>query len=274
VTFVPSAGLVDLHSHLVPGVDDGARTMEDVIEGLGRMVERGVRSVVTTPHLVGSLTHDSMRIEHRLQEVAVAWAPVREEVRRHFPDLEFERAFEILLDVPDPDLSLPGLCFPGTRTALVEWPSLRIPVHTGGVLGRLVAQGYQPVLAHPERYRGYSKGLAEAVAWRQEGAALQMNYGALAGRYGPEVHAQAVQLLERGWVDFFSTDFHGRSHLRLYIREVGRIFSDLGAEEAWSLLCQVNPDRVRRGLRPLPVPPISFSPGVLGRVREWFRRRR
>jgi len=269
-----SGGLADLHSHLIPGVDDGARTLDDVLEGLGRMVERGIGSVVTTPHLVGSLTRDPKKIEGRLEEVAVAWEPVAREVRRRFPNLSFGRAFEILLDIPDPDLSLPDLCLPGTRTALVEWPSLRIPVHSTGVLARLVAQGYHPVVAHPERYRGYSKGLAEAWVWKQEGSSLQMNYGALAGRYGPEVFSQAVELIERGWVDLFSTDFHGRAHLRLYVREAERIFADLEAGEAWALLARVNPDRIRRGLRPLPVPPVSFSRGVLARIRKWFRDRR
>lgn len=263
-------GLVDLHSHLVPGVDDGARSLEDVLEGIGRLVERGVRTIVTTPHLDGSLTLDPSALERRLADVDTAWAGVREEVKRTFPLVEFARAHEVLLDVPFPDLSDPRLRFPGTSVVLVEWPRLQIPPGTPRVLDRLRRAGVRLLVAHPERYRGYDRDLSLVTTWREEGAWLQMNTGSLVGRYGSLARQQALRLLGQGAVDCLATDFHGRPHLRLYLREAEAHFREAGAEQAWRLLTRENPLRISRGEAPLPVPGVDFTGGVLGRIRSLF----
>lgn len=262
--------LVDLHSHLVPNVDDGARTPEDVLEGVGRMVDRGVGRILTTPHLDGSLTLNRRALEDRLGEMDEAWTSIRRVVADRFPEVDFGRAHEILLDVPAPDLSDPRLRFPDTDRVLVEWPRLQIPPGTHRVLASLRSQGVRPVVAHPERYRGFDRELTLASRWREEGAYLQMNHGSLVGRYGSLARTQALLLLERGGVDCLATDFHGRSHLRLYIREVGTLFETGGAREAWTLLTRVNPDRILRGEAPLPVPGVTFPRGILGRIRTLF----
>jgi protein-tyrosine phosphatase len=263
-------GLVDLHSHLIPGVDDGARSVADVLEGVGRMVERGVRRIITTPHLDGSLTLEPSALERRLGEVDGAWEEVRAEVARAFPQVEFGRAHEVLLDVPAPDLSDPRLRFPGTSVVLAEWPRLRIPPGTPRVLAGLREAGVRILVAHPERYRGFDRELSLAAAWREEGAWLQMNCGSLVGRYGPLAREQALRLLGRGGVDCLATDFHGRPHLRLYLREAEAHFLGAGAAEAWRLLTQVNPLRLSQGEAPLPVPSVDFSRGVLTRIRSLF----
>lgn len=264
------ADMVDLHSHLVPGVDDGARTLDDVLEGVGRMVDRGIRRIITTPHLDGSLTLDPPALARRLDQVDAAWEEVRKVVRNGFPGISFLRAQEVLLDVPDPDLSDPRLRFPSSSVVLVEWPRLRVPPGTPRVLADLRRQGVLPLVAHVERYRGIDTGLELVGRWREEGAVLQMNYGSLVGRYGSIARTQALQLLARGGIDCLASDFHGRPHLRLYIRETEALFQEAGAGEAWGLLTRVNPDRISRGESPLPVPRVTISQGVLGRIRTLF----
>ena len=270
VTDTDDPGLVDLHSHLVPNVDDGARTRDDVLEGVQRMVDRGIRKIITTPHLDGSLTLAPKALSRRLDEMDSAWEAIRESVERAHPGLQFLRAHEILLDIPAPDLSDARLHFPATSVVLVEWPRLQIPPGTPRVLTGLREGGLRPLIAHPERYRGFDTELALAGAWREEGAFLQMNYGSLVGRYGPLARRQAFGLLARGAVDCLSSDFHGRPHLRLYIRETEALFSGAGAHEAWRLLTRVNPDRLSRGEAPLPVPAVRFSRGMMGRIRSLF----
>jgi len=100
-----SEGFTDLHSHLVPGVDDGSRTLVDSADGLRRLRDAGVRRIVTTPHLDGSLTRDRGLLEARLHEVDVAWEALHEMASTDFPELEIRRGHEVMLDVPDPDLS-------------------------------------------------------------------------------------------------------------------------------------------------------------------------
>ena len=130
----------DFHSHLVPGVDDGAQTLEDALEAVQRMIDAGIGRVLTTPHLRGSLTHDRSELERRLAEVDVAWESISEAVQRRFPGVEFSRGHEVMLDVPDPDLSDVRLRLAGTDFVLIEWPRLQIPPRTEPVLrlGRAV----------------------------------------------------------------------------------------------------------------------------------------
>lgn len=264
-----SGSLADFHSHLVPGVDDGARTLDDALESVERFVRLQVRKIITTPHLEGSLTRNPARFRERLDQVDEAWEVVSGAVARSFPDVEFRRGHEIMLDVPDPDLSDERVRLGGTSFFLMEWPGLLVPPETPGVIARL-AREYRPVVAHPARYAGLDQELQLPGAWREAGAYLQVNYGSLVGRYGPGVQKVAARLLRRGWVSYLSSDFHARSHLSLYLEEARDAILEEGGEEQWRLLSQTNPSRLFRGEEPLPVPPLSLEPGLWGKIREIF----
>ena len=262
---------VDLHSHLVPGVDDGSISLEDALEGLGRMVEKGIRTVVTTPHLDGSLTREPQALAAKLAEVDEAFQRVQMAVREKYPELSFMRGHEVQLDLPDPDLSDPRVRLGDSDFVLIEWPRLQIPPETPPVLRDLGSRGVRLLIAHPERYRGYDLGLALVERWRHEGAFLQVNFGSLVNRYGPEARSLAFRLLERGWVDCLASDFHGRPHLRLYLDAARDTFERLGAERSWELLTQINPGRICLGEDPLPVPPMEGSRRIIDRIRSFFR---
>ena len=252
--------IFDLHSHLVPRVDDGARSLEAVRDGVGRMVESGVRTIVTTPHLDGSMTRRRGCLEDFLGRVDDAYGEARREVRDAFPGVRFLRGHEVSLDAADPDLSDARIRLAGSDAVLVEWPYLQVPTSgTLSILRSLGSQGVRPLLAHPERYRGYRGRLGLPGAWRKEGAFLQVNFGSLAGRYGWHARAMAARLLSRGWVDCLATDFHCRPHLRLYIRAARAAFRRHGAEDVWTLLTATNPGRICRGEDPLPVPPVEWD---------------
>ncbi len=261
-------GLTDLHNHLVPGVDDGARSMEDSLEGLGRLRDTGVKRVATTPHLVGSLTRDSPALELRLQEVEEAWKALRTEAAAALPELELERGYEVMLDVPDADLSDPRLHLGGTSYVLVEWPGLRVPPGTSRVLNRLVESGVRPVVAHPERYRGMDREWTLPGEWRESGAVLQVNYGSLAGRYGDEARERALAFLERGWVDLLASDFHGRPHLHLFVAAAREVLEELEGGEQFDTMARVNTARVLRDEPTLDVQPVAVKQGVWEKVRS------
>ncbi len=142
MTGIPAeTALIDLHSHLVPGVDDGARSVEAVLEGVGQMAERGVRTIVTTPHLDASVTHDPGLLEDILGEVDEAFEEARLAVSERYPELGFLRGHEVSLDVPKPDLSDARIRLCGSAAVLVEWPFLRIPPATTWILRALRSQG-------------------------------------------------------------------------------------------------------------------------------------
>lgn len=264
--------LVDIHSHLVPGVDDGARDVEAVVESIERMTRHGIRRVITTPHLDGSLSLDPARLEQRLQEVTDAWHRAAQAIGEHFPEVEYRRGHEVRLDVPNVDLSDDRMRLAGTSFVLVEWPRLRLPPGTVPVLQRILDAGIRPVIAHPERYSGIERALHVAQQWRDVGAHLQVNYGSLAGRFGPEAQATGFRLLRRGWVDYLASDFHGHARLKLYKSEAWAALEELDAEEALTYLCLTNPARILSDEPPLPVPPLRAERGFWTKLKGMLQR--
>jgi len=248
------AGFVDIHSHLVPGVDDGARDVAAAVESVERFTKLSIRRIVTTPHIDGSLTHHPARLEARLAEVSEAWERAAETIGARLPGVEYRRGHEVLLDVPEVDLSDPRLRLAGTSFVLVEWPRLKIPPRTGPVLERIRAMGYRPIVAHPERYSGIADAMHVVQEWRTVGAYLQVNYGSIVGAYGESARAAADRLLRRGWVDYLSSDFHGHARLEIHMAEATAALEALGAHEAVTALCKTNPGRVLSDEEPLPVP--------------------
>ncbi len=260
--------LADIHSHLVPGVDDGARDLDDVLDAVERMTLLGIRRIITTPHLDGSLTQSPDRLDERLSEVDEAFNLAVEAVGQRFPEVEFRRGHEVMLDVPDVTFDDPRTRLAGTSFVLVEWPRLHLPPGTVPVLKRICADGFRPIIAHPERYIGLDRELDLAGQWREAGAYLQINYGSLDGRYGAEARTTAFRLLRRGWGDYLASDFHGRAERKLYAKEARVRLEDLGGEEALVHLTLTNPGRIFRDEAPLPVPPLPPERGFWAKVKE------
>ena len=272
MTMAARGGVVDLHSHLIPGVDDGARSLEESLEAVERMEAAGIGHIITTPHVNASLTHDSRMIGTWLDSVDEPWRKLASAVRERFPEVELLRGHEVMLDVPDPNLSDARLRLAGTSFVLVEWPRLQIPPRTTHVIQRITDAGYRPILAHPERYWGMRQDLEFAGAWRSAGAYLQVNHGSFAGRYGPEASGVAGQLLERGWVDFLSSDFHARAHLGIHLKDAEQFFTENDGLEQFKILTESNPARVIGDQPPLPVPPMRIRAGFWDRFTKIFKR--
>jgi len=266
VTHRNPAGLADVHNHLVPCVDDGARSVAETLLAVERLAEEGIVRIITTPHLNGSLTREPGVLDRRLSEVDRAFNDAAEAVRERFPQVDFRRGHEVMLDVPDPDLSDPRLRMAGTSFVLVEWPRLQVPPGTPQVLDRIGDKGYRPIIAHPERYGGMD--LPIAAQWRDAGAYLQVNYGSLVGRYGKQARLLALQLLRLGWVDFMASDFHGRPEAKIYKTEAWQRLGAMGGHEVLTFLTVSNPARILRDEAPLKVPPLSMERGLWARVKK------
>ena len=262
-----SSGYADFHSHLVPGVDDGARTLDDSLDAIGRMTDAGVRRIVTTPHLRASRIRDSGTLAIMDRQ----WKTVKTAASERYPELEFRRGFEIKLDVPTPDLSDPRLRLGGTQFVLVEWPMFQVPPRTPEVLAKLREAGCVPIVAHPERYDGVDPELEVVRAWKDAGAYLQCNYGSLVGQYGASVAYVARRMLASGLLDYLSSDFHGRPGYRFYLEPGVSEVRGLGGDEQATLLAKTNPTRLFQGLPPLPVPRLDVAKPLVRQMRTWFR---
>lgn len=251
--------MIDIHSHLLPGVDDGSRSIEISVAVLERFAGHGVETVVCTPHLDASDAHRAPYERHReiLAELVQA-APAT-------PRLTL--GWEIMLDLPGVDLAAPTLALGGSNAVLVEFPRTAIPPRAADELARLRASGVVPVLAHPERYWGCT--LDDIRSWRDAGAVIQLD---AAGLLGSEAMARlARQMLEHGLADCIASDNHGdaRSQLaaRLWLEEIG------AAEQA-QVLTRANPARLLERHPMLPVAPVRVRRGMLGRLKELVLGRR
>jgi protein-tyrosine phosphatase len=249
--------MIDVHTHLLHGVDDGARTIEQSLEVLRRFAAGGVRCVVCTPHLVASeapfVPLERYRDRHeQLQPLAPA-------------GLVLARGFEIMLDRPGTDLTDPVLSLGGSRAVLVEFPRGPLPSGSTDELARLVRSGVLPVVAHPERYGGASARLVRE--WREAGAVMQTDTAYLLGT--GERAALAKQLLAEGLIDVLASDNHGDTRsltaARLWLDEIG-------ATEQARLLTDTNPGALLRDEPLHAVPPVKLDEGGFGRLRQLLRR--
>lgn len=250
--------VIDLHTHLLPGVDDGSRAMEVSVQVLERFAREGVTTVACTPHLVASQAH-AAPVE--------AYAALRSSVQEGAPKgPRLTAGFEIMLDRPGFDLRMPGLTLGDSRAVLVEFPRAALPPGASDELLRIRASGLVPVVAHPERYRGASIELVQA--WREIGAVIQGDAFTLLSTGAMAKLARA--LLEEGLYDILASDNHGDRRSLATVREW---LHALGGDEQGRVLTEENPRRVLADEAMAPVPPLAREQSAWQKLRAMLGRR-
>ncbi len=203
--------VVDIHSHLIPGLDDGARDLEDSIELAQRLCSFGYKKIVTTPHVmldVFNNTHEQILEGHKILKEALASQGIA---------LEVEVAAEYNLDEGFIDKIQSGelLCFGKRKYVLFELPKISKPFFTDQIIFEIFSAGYQPVLAHPERYPYMHEDFKQFIKWKEQGLLLQLNLNSLTGFYSPQIKKFGEKLLKQGLIDFVGSDCHKMRHLDL-----------------------------------------------------------
>lgn len=264
-------GLVDFHSHLVPGVDDGARDLSEAVRAVETLAAEGVRHVLTTPHLDASVIARPELFERQQLEVEEAWFQVVDACVDRDPPMSFHLGREILLDTASPQLSDPRVRLNGGPYVLVEFPRLNLPAGSEDVIGHISGLGYRPVIAHVERYLYQGDAAPLWDEWRHSGAALQVNAASYVGRYGAAARELAWRALEMGWVDLAASDYHARG--RPWITQAREEIVAAGGVAQERLLFDANPRSVLRGEPLEPVAALERDQGPWGRMRKFFRGR-
>lgn len=255
---------IDFHNHLIPGVDDGAQDIEQARTGVQALTSQGIREFIVTPHVAGALVENHAHLIARLTEIDAGWERLRELIDAEFPDVTIHRGAEVKLDTPQPDVSDRRLRLAETKFTLVEFPYLTIPPASERALSHLASNGWIPVVAHPERYKGVEKAFQTVAEWRRAGAYLQVNAGSVLGRYGESAQKAALELLERGWVSYLCSDFHSRGEP--HVRRAIQALTDRGGEEQARLLLETNPRRLLNGELPIPASPLAPPRGLFRRL--------
>ncbi len=197
---------VDMHSHLVPGVDDGAKDLEESIFLIESLYALGYRTLITTPHIRPEY------FPNEPETLLERFAELQGAVAGRFAGLTMACAAEYYVDfgfleyMERKEL----LTFSGRRV-LIELSTIAPPPNLEEIIFALRLKGLQPVVAHPERY-GYFR-TKEFMRIRELGCEFQINLMSLVGHYGTETRQRAEKLIDTGLVDFFGSDCHIPAHI-------------------------------------------------------------
>jgi len=204
----------DMHSHLIPGIDDGAKTLEDSINLIKGFVNLGYTKLITTPHVMGDFYKNTSETILNGLEI------VRNEIKKQNIPIEIDAAAEYYLDdIFEQKLKNEKLLTFGDNYLLFEVSYINEPSGLLDSIFEIQMKGYKPVLAHPERYPYFfnRNGIFEEIIAR--GALLQVNINSLSGHYGPGAVKTAEILLSKNMVTFLGSDCHHAGHQNL-MREV------------------------------------------------------
>ncbi|MGR3812146.1 tyrosine-protein phosphatase [Jiulongibacter sp. NS-SX5] len=198
----------DMHSHLLPGVDDGAENAEDSFELINGLHELGFKKLITTPHIYTDFYKNSRTT------LQPAFEKIKEKEGIRYPEVEFQYSAEYFLDTFFEEKVKNKELIPfGENHVLIEISFVGYSPILEETVFELVMQGYKPILAHPERYTYLAKSFQKFRKLRELGCELQLNINSLGGYYGKASEEMAHRLMEEKLVSYLGTDMHHLRHL-------------------------------------------------------------
>ncbi|MEP6803556.1 MAG: CpsB/CapC family capsule biosynthesis tyrosine phosphatase [Flavobacterium sp.] len=210
-----SDNYIDIHSHLLPGIDDGAKTISDTIKLAESFEEMGISHAITTPHISHYVWKNSPEIitaKHQETKVLLEKENIKipfNAAAEYFMDDWFENHLqtEKLLTLKD-------------NYVLVEMSYQNAPIQLYKIIFELQVAGYIPVLAHPERYLYYRKDFNEYEKLKKAGCFFQLNLLSTVGYYGERITKTADELLKKGMYDFTGSDVHHMKHIASFSEKI------------------------------------------------------
>lgn len=251
--------MIDIHSHVLPGLDDGSPNLGESLRMMRVAAETGITDLVATPHANLRYRFDPQAIEQKLMELAEAFG---QRVRLH-RGCDFHFYFDNIQD---------ALAHPTKYTInhknylLVEFPEVLIAKTTEEVFGRMLDAGMVPIITHPERNYLLHRRLDKLQGWVGQGCLVQVTAQSLLGRFGREARKICRELIERGLVHFVASDSHDSQdrppRLDIAYKRVAKRYGGAMAER----LFLANPRAVLDG-EPLPEAPEPEPPAP----RKWYK---
>jgi len=197
----------DMHSHFIPGIDDGAKTMDESLALIRAMVAMGYRTIITTPHIMVDYYPNNPEI------ILSGLEKVQEAVKNEGLPVTIKAAAEYYIDETfikrmqsEPLLTITG------NEVLVEFSMIYEPPLLSDILFQMQSADYKPILAHPERYNFLHNDMERYAELKDRGCKFQMNMLSLTGYYGRNVKITAEKLLHKGMYDYCGSDMHHEKH--------------------------------------------------------------
>ena len=213
----------DMHSHLLPGIDDGSPDIETSVKLINGLQELGITKIITTPHVLWDLYQNEREtILAKEKEVNDALAARGMEIRvKAAAEYFMDDHFTLMLDNKEPLLTVDN------HSVLVEFSFVSAPLNLQQILFKLELAGYRPIMAHPERYSYFHTDKSHYHDFFDRGYLLQVNLLSLTGYYGKGPLEAARYLLKNRMVSLFGTDMHHIRHLQgLQHKELFRIVAE------------------------------------------------
>lgn len=244
----PRQPLVDIHCHLVPGIDDGAQSWAESLEMARMAVEDGITTIIATPHQLGGYAHVSgEQIRHATAEL-----------QQYFGDRRID-----LTVLPGSDVrvesDLTARLASGEVLTLGDWGKhvlLELPhelyFSLDGCLDSLARASITGILSHPERNQGLLRKPEQVGKLVGRGCLMQVTAGSLLGRFGPRCQQMAEHIVRSGWAHFVATDAHGAKVRRPLMQRAFTRVAELVNQQTAEELCCRNPALVARG-EPVPL---------------------
>lgn len=231
--------MVDIHAHILPGLDDGAEDMNSALEMAALAVESGVEIIAATPHSAAF----GRQKNHWGPELVRAVKEFRAALKKENIPLQVCRGMEIFGSPEVADLLAEGklIGLNGSRYVLVEFAFTDYAVEATEVLEEIVAIGRRPVVAHPERYLYVQEDPTLLNLWVEMGCLLQVNKGSLLGRHGRQEELLALELVERGFAFAVASDAHSPVMRTPWMSEAARLLSEEFSPEISEWLLRTNP---------------------------------
>lgn len=230
--------MIDIHAHILPGVDDGAFDMECAVEMASLAFESGVEIIVATPH---SSAYGNQNL----------WGPELKKAIIDFRQRLKEEKIRVLI-IPGMEIfassSVPQLLkekkligLNGSRYPLIEFEFENYAAQATEILEEIIQQGMRPVIAHPERYLYVQEDPTLLNLWVDMGCLLQINKGSLLGRFGYEEQMLALELVRRGFAFVVASDAHSSSIRTTWMSDVKELLKEEFSSSAAQALLEDNP---------------------------------
>lgn len=219
----------DIHSHLIPNIDDGCAKIEDSIDCIRQLKAMGFNKIVTTPHIIGGVYPNTPEI------ISAGLECLKQALTEAEIDVIIEAAAEYKVDELFLEyLENDTLLTFGDNYVLIEFSFIAAPVNLEEVIFSMITKGYKPIIAHPERYKYWHDKLQMFERLKSLGCLFQLNLMSLVGKYGAQPKVMAHKLLKVNLIDFLGTDLHRYD-------DVATLSKLLTSDDEFQRISKINP---------------------------------